>query len=63
MYPMDYEEFRWALDDNVTIDMLRECFNSKRSLGDATMRKLLRDFRLYMLVGGAASCQYLFGNK
>ena len=52
MYPMDYEEFRWALDDNVTIDMLRECFNSKRSLGDATMRKLLRDFRLYMLVGG-----------
>lgn len=52
MYPMDYEEFRWALNDNVTIDMLRECFNSKRSLGDATMRKLLRDFRLYMLVGG-----------
>ena len=40
------------MDDEVTIEMLQECFLSKRSLGDATMRKLLRDFRLYMLVGG-----------
>lgn len=52
LYPMDYEEFRWALGDEVTIDMLRECFEERRSLGDATTRKLLRDFRLYMLVGG-----------
>lgn len=60
MYPMDYEEFRWALNDNVTIDMLRECFNSKRSLGDATMRKLRRDFRLYMLVGGMPQAVYTY---
>ena len=52
LYPMDYEEFRWALGDNVTIEMLRECFQAKHSLGNASMRKLLRDFRLYMLVGG-----------
>ncbi len=52
LYPLDYEEFRWALGDEVTVGMLRECFNDKRSLGDAVMRKLLRDFRLYMLVGG-----------
>lgn len=52
LYPMDYEEFRWALGDEVTIPMLREAFNQKRPLGDAVMRKLLRDFRLYMLVGG-----------
>ncbi len=52
LYPMDYEEFRWALGDEATVGMLRECFMEKRSLGDATTRKLLRDFRLYMLVGG-----------
>ena len=52
MYPMDYEEFRWALGDEVTIPLLRDAFMQKRSLGDAVARKLLRDFRLYMLVGG-----------
>ncbi len=52
LYPMDYEEFRWALGDEVTVSMLRDCFQTNRSFGDATTRKLLRDFRLYMLVGG-----------
>ncbi len=52
MYPMDYEEFRWALGDTVTVDLLREAYEAKRPLGDGVMRKLLRDFRLYMLVGG-----------
>ena len=50
--PMDYEEFRWALGDTVTVDMLHEVFDTKKPLGDGIMRKLLRDFRLYMLVGG-----------
>ena len=52
MYPMDYEEFRWALGDTVTIPMLRSAFEAKIPLGDAVHRKLMRDFRLYMLVGG-----------
>lgn len=52
MYPMDYEEFRWALGDNVSVSLLREAFDNKRPFGYAVMRKLLRDFRLYMLVGG-----------
>lgn len=52
LYPMDYEEFRWALGDGVTTPMLREAFDKKHSLGDSIIRKLQRDFRLYMLVGG-----------
>lgn len=52
LYPMDYEEFRWALGDEVTVDMLREAFEAKRHFGDSLTRKLMRDFRLYMLVGG-----------
>lgn len=50
--PMDYEEFRWALGDEVSIGMLREAYEAKRSMGDAVTKKVLRDFRLYMLVGG-----------
>ncbi len=52
MCPMDYEEFRWALGDEVTVGMLQEAYEAKRPLGDGVMRKMLRDFRLYMLVGG-----------
>lgn len=52
MTPMDYEEFRWALGDKVTIPMLRNAFENRISLGDDVNRRMMRDFRLYMLVGG-----------
>lgn len=52
MYPMDYEEFRWALNDETTISLLKSAFDNKKKLGDDINRKLMRDFRLYMLVGG-----------
>lgn len=51
MYPMDYEEFRWALGDTVTIPLLRSLWEHPQPLKEAH-RKLMRDFRLYMLVGG-----------
>ena len=52
MFPMDYEEFRWALGDTATVPLMKQTFDEKKRIGDATCRKLLRDFRLYMLVGG-----------
>lgn len=52
MYPMDYEEFKWALGDTATIKLLKSHFLRKTSLGDNVNRKLMRDFRLYMLIGG-----------
>lgn len=52
MFPMDYEEFRWALGDNTTIPLLKKAYDAKMPLGDAMSRKMMRDFRLYMLIGG-----------
>lgn len=52
MRPMDFEEFRWACGDEATIPLLRSAFATGTSLGDDLNRKLMRDFRLYMLVGG-----------
>ena len=52
MYPMDYEEFLWALDDKTTMSLLKMAFDNKKKLGDQLNRKLMRSFRLYMLVGG-----------
>lgn len=52
MYPMDYEEFLWAIGDTATCPLLKKCFEMNQGLGDAINRKQLRQFRLYMLVGG-----------
>jgi len=52
LYPMDYEEFRWALGDAATIPLLQHSFQLQLPLGDGVNRKLMRDFRLYMLIGG-----------
>ena len=65
MYPMDYEEFKWALGDTATVDLLRMFLEKMKPLGDAAHRKLMRDFRLYMLVGGMpqAVSKYLETNN
>lgn len=52
MHPMDYEEFLWALNDTSTMNLLKAVFDAKKPFGDQLNRKLMRDFRLYMLVGG-----------
>lgn len=51
MFPMDYEEFRWALGDEATVPLLRMFYEKRLSL-DRAHRDKMRDFRLYMLVGG-----------
>lgn len=52
LYPMDYEEFRWAVGDENSSKFMEMSFDRWQPLGDAAHRKLMRDFRLYMLVGG-----------
>ena len=52
MYPMDHEEFLWAVGDITTIPLLKKVFDSGKPVGVQIHRKLMRDFRLYMLVGG-----------
>ncbi len=51
MYPMDYEEFCWALGDTTTVPLLRKFFDARIAMG-AAHRESMRRLRLYMLVGG-----------
>ncbi len=51
LYPMDYEEFRWAMGDDATAPLLRTFYEKRMPLVQAH-RHAMRDFRLYMLVGG-----------
>ena len=52
MFPMDYEEFRWALGDETGMSLLKQVFEKRMSLGEGINRMKMRDLRLYMLVGG-----------
>lgn len=52
MYPMDFEEFLWAIGDEITADTIKLLLKNKKSAGDALHRNLMRKFRLYMLIGG-----------
>ena len=52
MFPLDFEEFLWAMNDEATYPMIRQCFETKIPLGAALHRKVMNDFRQYILVGG-----------
>ncbi len=52
MYPMDFEEFLWAIGDEITADTIKLLIKNKKAAGNAMHRNLMRIFRLYMLVGG-----------
>ncbi len=52
MFPMDFEEFCWALGDEATVPAIRTCFEDRKPLGAAFHKSAMRQFRKYMLVGG-----------
>ncbi|MCM1037335.1 MAG: AAA family ATPase [Bacteroides sp.] len=50
--PLDYEEFQWALGNEVSTPIMRKFFEDLKGFGDAGARGEMRNLRLYMLVGG-----------
>ena len=52
MYPMDFEEFLWALDNDKLMNYIKECFNKQKPMGELLHRKAMDYFRQYMIVGG-----------
>ena len=52
MYPMDFEEYLWALQDEITYEAIKNAFEKRKPLGDAIHRKIMKVFRTYMAVGG-----------
>ena len=52
MFPLDFEEFLWALGDNTTISIIENFFEKREALGQALHKKVMNDFRQYLLVGG-----------
>ena len=52
LYPLDFEEFLWAIGEEELMNYVRECYDNKRALGQAMHRKIMTLFRQYLIVGG-----------
>lgn len=52
MYPLDFEEFLWAMENDTLMKLVRKCFNEKKPLGQALHRMAMDYFRQYLIVGG-----------
>ncbi len=52
MYPLDFEEFLWALGNDVLMPVIKTSFDDKKPMGQALHRKAMDYFRQYMIVGG-----------
>ena len=61
VYPMDYEEFCWATGKDYSI--LKKIDECNKEIGQATNRILMRDFRIYMAVGGMPQAVEAYINK
>jgi len=63
LQPLDFEEFLWALNDRSTIPTLQLCYDQLKPLGQALHRKVMNDFRQYMLVGGLPQAVITYAEK
>lgn len=52
MFSMDFEEFLWAMDNEMLMPVIRDCFEKKKPMGQMLHRKAVDYFRQYMIVGG-----------
>ena len=52
MYPMDFEEFLWALGNDTLMEIMKKSFAEKKPMGQALHRKAMDYFRQYLIVGG-----------
>lgn len=63
MYPMDFEEFLWAIGDTITAKLIKEHFEKRMPFGDAIHRKIMQTFRTYLAVGGMPQAVEAFVEK
>ena len=52
MYPMDFEEFLMANNEELAIAEIKRCYLNNSKIDEFLHRKLLEYYRLYLCVGG-----------
>ena len=52
LYPMDFEEFLWAMGNDTLMDFIGNCFEEKKPLGSLLHRKIMDYYKQYLIIGG-----------
>lgn len=52
MFPLDFEEFLWAIGNNTAMPLIKKCYENRQPIGAALHRKIMNLFRQYVIVGG-----------
>lgn len=52
MYPMDFEEFLWAMNEQMLIDEIKNCYSVNEQLVNPLHIKALEYYRFYLITGG-----------
>lgn len=52
MYPMNFEEFLWAMDYEIAIPEIKRCYQENVKMSDSIHEKLLNYYRMFLCVGG-----------
>lgn len=65
MYPLDFEEFLWALGEDPLLDVIKNCFRERKPLPRGLHKKAMFLFEQYMLVGGMPKplCKFILSGK
>ncbi len=65
MYPMDFEEFCWALEEENMVQYIRKCFEEGKPLADKLHHKAMLLYRQYLVIGGMPQsiAAYLGNNR
>lgn len=63
MYPLDFEEFAWALGEEILLECIKNCFDKKVPMDRGLHNKAMLLFKQYMLVGGMPKPVLLFADN
>ena len=63
MYPMDFEEFLWAIGKATTFGLVEKCFMERRPLSNTDHRMMMEYFRQYLVVGGMPQAVAAFAEE
>ncbi|MCL2163489.1 MAG: ATP-binding protein [Oscillospiraceae bacterium] len=63
LYPLDYEEFLWAVGESRLAEDIRTCYDSMTAMPEALHQKAVELYRCYLIVGGMPSCVNAFADS
>ena len=63
MYPMDFEEFLWAVGEEQLMPVISARYSDKKQMGQALHKKAITLFRQYMIIGGMPQAIEVYVNE